>query len=47
MTEIIEEERKIIFQHSNGADSSFSTIYKAAFGEYGFEGFKFIQKIPH
>ncbi len=47
MTEIIEEERKIIFQHSTGADSSFSTIYKAEFGEYGFEGFKFIQKIPH
>lgn len=47
MTEIIEEERKIIFQHSNGADSSYSTIYKAEFGEYGFEGFKFIQQIPH
>jgi hypothetical protein len=47
MTEIIEEERKIIFQHSNGADPSFSTIYKAAYAEYGFEGFKFIQKIPH
>ncbi len=47
MTEIIEEEMKIIFQHSNGADSSFSTIYIAEYGEYGFEGFKFIQKIPH